>query len=265
MAAVLGEPLLVDDPMLTTAQVATLLGVNQSTVQRMTRRGLLPVQGQGRWRYRLSDLRRVEIPPRPAGDQRARGPWVAPAGRVTLAEAARIVGMPVTTLRTSYLGTPDLPRLNGARHVVRRADAEELARRVADRLTVREAAARLGWTIAGVRQLLRDRVLPRHPDWDRPILAHRVQQLLGGGWTPPTDPVHEGRVPAVEAARLLGVSRDRATQRAREGRVPAVKDARGAWWFRPEHLEAIVQARRCEEAGRPSLPGAEPSGTPALD
>ncbi len=46
VAAVLGEPLLVDDPMLTASQVGALLGVNLSTVNRMTRRGLL-VRGQG--------------------------------------------------------------------------------------------------------------------------------------------------------------------------------------------------------------------------
>jgi excisionase family DNA binding protein len=59
VAAVLGEPPLVDDPMLTAAQVAALLGVNQSTVQRVTRRGLLPVRGRGQRRFRLSDLDRV--------------------------------------------------------------------------------------------------------------------------------------------------------------------------------------------------------------
>jgi hypothetical protein len=71
-------------------------------------------------------------------------------GGVTVREAARIVGMPVTTLRSSYLGTSDLPRLNSARQVVRRSDVEALAQRVADRLTVREAAGRLGRTTAGV-------------------------------------------------------------------------------------------------------------------
>jgi hypothetical protein len=88
---------------------------------------------------------------------------------VTLREAARIVGMPVTTLRTSYLGTR----------------AAAAGRRVAR----------------------------------RPI---------------------------------------RCTRGA------AVKDARGAWWFRPEQLEAIVRARWCEEAGELSLPGAEPPGPPRL-
>jgi hypothetical protein len=55
-----------------------------------------------------------------------------------------MVGVPVTTLRTRYLGTPDLPRLNSAHRVVRRRDVEVLARRIGERLTVREAAERLG-------------------------------------------------------------------------------------------------------------------------
>ena len=30
--------------------------------------------------------------------------------------------------------------------------------------------------------------------------------------------------------------------------MPAVRDARGRWWFRPEHLEAMIRARRAEAA-----------------
>ena len=65
-------------------------------------------------------------------------------------------------------------------------------------------------------------------------------------------------MPTTEAMKILGLSRDRVLERARLVRVPAVKDARGAWWFRPEQLEAIARARRYESAGALI---AEPSGT----
>jgi hypothetical protein len=113
-------------------------------------------------------------------------------------------------------------------------------------------------TISGVERLLADRVLARYPDAARPILCHHVQRLLDSGWRPPINPAHEGRVPTGEARKILGLSRDRVLERARLGRVPAVKDARGAWWFRSEQLEAIARARRCESAGALI---AEPSGS----
>lgn len=43
-------------------------------------------------------------------------------------------------VRTHYLGTLDLPRLNSTHRVVRRRDVEVLARRIGERLTIRETA-----------------------------------------------------------------------------------------------------------------------------
>ena len=169
MVAVLGEPLLVDDPMLTAAQGAALLGVNQSTVNRMTRRGLLPVRGRGRRRFRLSDLNRVEIPPRRS----------TPGGRGAVGGAGgscHVAGGGADRRDAGDDAAHQLPGHPGA------AAAEQRAARGPPRADAEELA----------RRLLRDRVLRRHPDWDRPILAHHVQQLLDSGWAPPTDPVHQG-------------------------------------------------------------------------
>lgn len=238
--------------MLTVVQAAALLGVSSDEVRRLVKRGLLPKRGRPKrgaaW-FRLSDLERVEVPDADPADGWQRGPWARPAGRVTLQEAARITGVSFTTLRTRYLGTRDLPRQEGARFMVRRDDAEALGRRLRDRLTIPGAAQQLDWTIVGVQRLLRGGELDRYPDRDRPVLASSVRALLDSGWQPPIDPAHEGRVPTREAATILGLSRDEARRRAREGRLPAVQDARGAWWFRPEHLEAIARARRSENAG----------------
>jgi hypothetical protein len=151
--------------------------------------------------------------------------------------------------RTRYVGTPALPRQKGARFPVRRADAEALGRRLRDRMTIREAAQRLGSTIVGVEQLLRAGELARYPDRDRPVLAESVRELLHSGWRPPVDPAHEGRVPTRVAARILGLSLHATRRRAAEARLPAMRDARGGWWFRPEQLEAIVRARHSEDAG----------------
>jgi hypothetical protein len=80
LAAVIEQPVLVDDPMLTVAQAAALLGITQGGVDRLVRHGLLPRRGpqRGRWQYRLSDLERIDVPAsdltdRTGGSGRGRG------------------------------------------------------------------------------------------------------------------------------------------------------------------------------------------------
>jgi hypothetical protein len=241
-----------DDPMVTVAQAAELLGASPDVVRRLVKRGLSAKRGRpapGEPWIRLSDLERVEVPAADPAEGWQRGPWVRPVGRVTLQEAARIAGVSITTLRTRYIGTSVMPRQKGARFPVLRTDAEALGRRLRDRLTIREAAQRLGWTLVGVRRLLRAGELDRCRDRDRPVLAVSVQELLDSGWRPPVDPAHEGRVPTLVAARILGLSLPATRERAAQGRVPAARDARGGWWFRPDQLEAIARARRSEDAG----------------
>ena len=181
LEAVLGGPLMVPDPMVTAVQAAALLGVAISRIDRLDAAGVLPRHGRpGRRRlFRLSDLAQVDdaaLPPAPAAARRRDGagtlsgpPRPASAEpRLSLQEAARIVGMGEASLRRYYFGTPELPRLPGPHYVVAAVDAHELARRYANRLTVAEAAARVGATRGEIRQLLRDGTLPRLPDRDRP-------------------------------------------------------------------------------------------------
>jgi hypothetical protein len=171
------------------------------------------------------------------------------ADPISLREAARIVGLNEWTLRRYYFGTPDLPRLEGAHRVIDRHDAVILARRLAKRVTVREAAVLLGYTQTGVRQLLRDRLLNRTPDASRPIRVDQVERLLASGWGPPQHPAQVGRIDTAAAARLLGWSTSEVRQRARDERLPAVRDARGRWWFDPDQLAMVIRARRSEEHG----------------
>lgn len=254
----IAEPLMTSDPLLSAVQASALLAVSLAHVEALTAAGVLQRHGPARAerRYRLSDLERVDteapVPQPPPGRRvrvRQRRLQARPGARISLREAARLVGLTEATLRRYYLDTDDLPRQPGNYRMIRRRDAYNLARHYANRLTIHEVADRIGYTPAGVRQLLRDGTLPRTPDRQRPVRADQLEQLLAGGWKPPTDPAHDGRVPTTEAVRILDVSRNEVTERARTGRVPAVRDRRGMWWFDPEHLRAIRQARRSEERG----------------
>jgi excisionase family DNA binding protein len=259
--AVLGGPLMVPDPMLTAVQAARLLGVAVSRIDRLVAAGGLPQHGRpGRRRlFRLSELDQVDAAapaPQPPASVRRRfgfesGPPRPPSAepRLSMREAARIVGMGETTLRRYYFGTPDLPRLPGSHYVVAAHDADELARLYANRLTVAEAAARVGGSQEEIRRLLRDGRLPRIPDRQRPVRVDHLEQLIATGWLF-GDPAHRDRIPTSQAARRLGLSKNTILARARTGLLPAVRDRRGHWWFRPEHLDIIYRARISEERGQ---------------
>jgi hypothetical protein len=193
--------------------------------------GRLPWHGRqaGPRRFRLSELELVDATaPLPATPRALRRlgtgtprPWPAYAARrVSLREAAEIIGLTPSTLRRYYFGTADLPRLPGTHYVIAARAAHALARKYANRLTVPEAAARLATTHETVRRLLRDRTLPRTPDAHRPVRADQLDQLLATGWEPPGDPAHDDRIPTRQAASMLGVSTSEVTERAGAGRLP---------------------------------------------
>jgi predicted DNA-binding transcriptional regulator AlpA len=158
----IGEPLMVPDPMLTAVQAAALLGITVSRIDGLVAAGRLPRHGRqaGPRRLRLSEIERVDAAaPLPSIPRVLRRlgtgtPRSRPANakdRVSLREAAQIIGLTEQALRRYYFGTPDLPRLLGTHYVIATHDAHLLARRYAARLTVLEAAARLDTTHEHIR------------------------------------------------------------------------------------------------------------------
>lgn len=70
-------------------------------------------------------------------------------------------------------------------------------------------------------------------------------------------PVPEGRLPSPDrigqlnttgAGHILGLSVDRLKYLARTGLIPSDQDARGRYWFRPDHLEMYQRSRAAEAA-----------------
>jgi hypothetical protein len=243
--------------MLTAGRAAALLAIAISRIDGLVAAGRLPRHRRraGPRRFRLSEVERVDATePLPAtpralrrlgtGTPRPRPAYAA--RRVSLREAAQIIGLTPSTLRRYYFGTPDLPRLPGTHYVISARAAHALARKYANRLTVPEAAAHLGTTHETVRQLLRDDTLPRTPDAHRPVRADQLDQILAAGWQPPRDPAHDERIPTRQAASMLGLSTSEVTERAGAGRLPAVRDPRGRWWFHPEQVAMVLRARHLE-------------------
>lgn len=143
-----------------------------------------------------------------------------------------------------------LPRHGGARerHPVRLSDVEALLSESRQQLTARAAAQRLGISVAAVQKLRVDgqlEVTHRRGRWPT-VDVEQLRQLLEAGAT--TDQVQVGRIPATEAAQILGVTPKWVAVLARQDRLPAVKDAAGHWWFRRDQLERIVAARAAQRA-----------------
>lgn len=115
------------------------------------------------------------------------------------------------------------------------------------RLPTDEAAIQLGVPRRTLRRWITDGKLPAARDsrgqwWVRP------DDLESVNWRD-HDPVHHGRVPSAEAARILQIPTSAFREAAAAGKVPAVKDTAGRWWARPDQLETIRRARRSEELG----------------
>jgi hypothetical protein len=192
--ATIGEPLMIADPLLTAAQAAALLGVTLVELDALVEAGCVRRAAARRRRcYRLSDLELVDtarddLPPTRSRRRPRRTVMRRPregADPISLPQAAQIVGLTGSTLRRYYFGTMDLPRLEGVRLVIDRRDAVRLARHFANRVTIREAAALLGYTQSGVRVLLRGRILDRTPDTRRPgrAVARLGVAATGGSCT----------------------------------------------------------------------------------
>jgi excisionase family DNA binding protein len=155
----LGEPVMVDDPLITTAQAATLLGVSPQRVAGLVRAGHLPARSRAHRRLRLSDVVQSGL------DQ-----WMS------VAEAGDMLGLGQTGVRR--LISAGLLTAHGRELPLRRADVEVLARLRGGWLTLSEAATMLGVGIADIQQMLRNRRLTHTCDVARPIYRHEVVSVL---------------------------------------------------------------------------------------
>lgn len=174
----LGEPLMVDDPLITTAQAAVLLGVSSIRVARLVRAGHLPAVARTHRRVRLSDVIQV------GHDQ-----WMSVGEAADLLTMGRAgVGRMITAGLLPARGT-ELP--------LRRNDVEILARLREGWLTLSAAASALDVDIEEIRRMLRSRVLTHTRDGARPVHGHEVARQLimrSGALSEPT-PASRGSAP----------------------------------------------------------------------
>jgi hypothetical protein len=159
LAELLGEPLMVEDPLITTAQAATLLGIPPQRVAGLVRAGHLPARSRAHRRLLLSDVVRSGL------DQ-----WIS------IAEAGVLLGLGPTGVRR--LISAGLLTAHGKELPLRRNDVEVLAVLRRGWLTLSTAASALGVSVEEVQRMLRSRKLTHTCDAARPVYRHEVATLL---------------------------------------------------------------------------------------
>ncbi|MFF0342723.1 helix-turn-helix domain-containing protein [Kribbella sp. NPDC004875] len=155
LAELLGEPIMVDDPLLTTAQAAVLLGVSPKRVVGLVRAGRLPARSRTHRRLLLSDVVQVGL------DQ-----WMS------VAEAGAELGLGQTGVRR--LITAGLLHAYGKEFPLRHEDVVVLARLRQGWLPLSVAAHSLGVGVDEVHQMLRDGTLTHTTDVARPVYRHEL-------------------------------------------------------------------------------------------
>ena len=155
----LGEPLMVDDPLVTTAQAALLLEVPPQRVAGLIRAGHLPARSRAHRRLLLSDVVRSGL------DQ-----WMS------VAEAGVVLGLGQTGVRR--LITAGLLTAHGKELPLRREDVAVLARLRESWWSVPTAASALGVDADEVHRMLRTGQLTHTCDIARPVYRHEVATLL---------------------------------------------------------------------------------------
>ncbi|GAA3091767.1 plasmid maintenance system antidote protein VapI [Kribbella aluminosa] len=159
LAELLGEPLMVDDPLITTAQAAVLLGVEPQRVAGLVRAGHLPARSRSHRRLYLSDVVQSGL------DQ-----WMS------VAEAGAVLGLGQTGVRR--LISAGLLAAHGKELPLRRAEVEVLATLRDGWLTLSTAASALGVDVDEVQRLLRNRHLTHTCDVARPVYRHELAFVL---------------------------------------------------------------------------------------
>lgn len=159
LTELLGEPLMVDDPLITTAQAAVLLGVSPQRVAGLVRAGHLPARSRAHRRLLLSDVVQSGL------DQ-----WMS------VAEAGQVLGLGQTGVRR--LISAGLLTAHGKELPLRRDDVEVLAKLRDGWLTLSTAATALGVELDEVQRMLRNRHLTHTCDVARPVYRHEVASVL---------------------------------------------------------------------------------------
>ena len=159
LEGLLGEPVMVDDPLITTAQAAVLLGVAPQRVAGLVRAGHLPARSRTHRRLLLSDVVRCGL------DQ-----WLS------VAEAGAMLGLGQTGVRR--LITAGLLAAQGRELPLRRNDVEVLAVLRRGWLTLSTAASALGMEVDDIQQMLRARRLTHTCDVARPVYRHEIATML---------------------------------------------------------------------------------------
>ena len=161
LAELLGEPVMVGDPLITTTQAGALLGVPSRRVAGLVRAGHLPALSRARRRLLLSDV--VQ-----AGLDR----WMS------VPEAAVLLGLGNTGVRRMI--TVGLLAAHGKEFPLRRDDVEGLARRRRGWLSLASAATELGIDVMDVHTMLRDGTLTHTSDVSRPVHRRELARLHVG-------------------------------------------------------------------------------------
>ncbi|HET6740052.1 MAG TPA: helix-turn-helix domain-containing protein [Kribbella sp.] len=159
LSELLGEPVMVDDPLITTAQAAVLLGVSPQRVAALVRARHLPARSRAHRRLLLSDVVQSGL------DQ-----WMS------VAEAGAVLGLGLTGVRR--LISAGLLSAHGKELPLRRADVEVLSRLRAGWLTLSAAAEVLGVQVDEVQRMLRSRRLTHTCDVARPVYGHELASVL---------------------------------------------------------------------------------------
>jgi hypothetical protein len=157
----LGEPVMVEDPLITTAQAAVMLGVSPQRVAGLVRAGHLPARSRAHRRLLLSDVVQSGL------DQ-----WMS------VTEAGEVLGLGQTGVRR--LISAGLLTAHGKELPLRRVDVEVLARLREGWLTLSTAASALGLDVDDVQRMLRNRHLTHTCDVARPIYRHELASVIAG-------------------------------------------------------------------------------------
>ncbi|NIK54335.1 hypothetical protein [Kribbella shirazensis] len=161
LAELLGEPLMVDDPLITTAQAAVLFGVPPLRVAGLIRAGHLPARSRSHRRLLLSDV-----------IQSGLDRWMS------VTEAGVVLGVGDTGVRRMI--TAGLLTAHGKTLPLRRDDVDVLARLRMGWLTLSAAATKLGVDVIEVHQMLRNGALTHTCDVARPVYGYELSRLLAG-------------------------------------------------------------------------------------
>ncbi|MGW7684057.1 helix-turn-helix domain-containing protein [Kribbella sp. NPDC054772] len=155
LAELLGEPIMVDDPLITTAQAAALLGVSPPRVVGLVRAGRLPARSRAHRRLLLSDVVQVGL------DR-----WMS------VAEAGAELGLGQTGVRR--LIAAGLLHAYGKEFPLRHQDVEVLARLRQGWLPLSVAARSLSVGVDEIHEMLRDGTLTHTTDVARPVYRHEL-------------------------------------------------------------------------------------------